>query len=414
MTRNMFALAILQVANYVIPLFVLIYLTRIFGVEIYGVVAYSVGITQLASVLTDFGFELSAAHKLSVWRNNKKFVAEFSGAVYMLKFCMFMLVAIILILYAVFNVKYEEYKLLFILSLLPIFGYMLQPTWFFMGIEKMRFITLFSLGAKLMYVGLIVFLVEDSNDFIWIPLLNGVSLVCSGAVGIWFIYRLGYVLRVPSRKNTKYALRATLGVFASRLSVSVYMTSAPLLLGLFLSPIAVAIYSLAEQLYKAMQSAFLPVVQALYPYMAKEKNFRLYAKVSLLTFILVVIGSIFGAWVAPFIILNIFGESWNLSIPVLNIFFVAIIVHVVTVLLGYPLAVAVNRIDIANRSVIYGSFLYIAIIPIIGLFDMLSPKTIAIVMIVAELFVLFYRVVKLLPVVVCANKLKNYEEVFDG
>src|SRR5690606_39361131 len=62
--------------SYLAPLAVLLYLTSVLRVEIYGVVAFSVAIVQLAGVLTDFGFDLAGAHKVAVWRDNKLYISR--------------------------------------------------------------------------------------------------------------------------------------------------------------------------------------------------------------------------------------------------------------------------------------------------------------------------------------------------
>ena len=98
-------------------------------------------------------------------------------------------------------------------------------------------------------------------------------------MALYFIWRLGFRIRIPLRRLISYAAKFTRHFFVSRIAVAAYIGSATVILGLFGQPAQVAIYSMAEQLYKAMQSAIHPISMAAYPYMSKEKDTRLMLRI---------------------------------------------------------------------------------------------------------------------------------------
>ena len=55
-TKNVSALGVMQIANYVVPLLLLPFLARQLGIEAFGVVAITFASIQLVMVLTDYGF----------------------------------------------------------------------------------------------------------------------------------------------------------------------------------------------------------------------------------------------------------------------------------------------------------------------------------------------------------------------
>ena len=395
--KNAAALIVLQIANYVVPLLVLVYLTRVLGMERYGVVAFSIGLVQFSSILLDFGFTLSATQKISIWRLRKKYISRLIGSIFLIKFFIFLFVATGIILYSFLSVKYESHAYLFILSLIPIFGLGFQLDWFFTGIERMRHITIFSIIAKLIFLFLVMSLISDESDYLWVPVANGLAQVSALLISFYFMYRLGYHIALPRQRDIFYTVKVTSGFFMSRLSVTAYMNSGVVLLGLFSTPLAVATYSLAEQLYKALQSVFAPIVQAVYPYMAIEKNISLFFKIAMGCVAIAFTGAVFGYFLAPRVIPFFLGAEWGSSIPILNIFFVALTVHVMAVMSGYPLAVAIDRVDVANLSVVYGSLIYILCTSILISLGRATPSTFAILMIVSEFFVLVYRGIMLWP-----------------
>lgn len=61
--------------------------------------------------------------------------------------------------------------------------------------------------------------------------------------------------------------------------MSIYTSANAFVLGLFTNNTMVGYYSMAEKLYMAIQSLYGPITQALYPYVAKEKNIKLFKKI---------------------------------------------------------------------------------------------------------------------------------------
>jgi PST family polysaccharide transporter len=388
---------VLQVFTYLAPFLVLSYLTRVLGVETYGVVAFGISITQVGAVFVDLGFTLSATEKISVWRKNKRFVNRLIGAIFAIKCIALMLVASGICVYALNSVKYKTYSTLIILSTLSLFAQCFQPIWFFFGIERMRYITIFTIATKIAYLPLILMLVSRKSDYLWVPVADGISQVAGTAIAIYLIYQTGYGIVIPRRRDIMYAARMTSGFFVSRLAVMTYSNTGVLLLGLFLTPSATAIYALAGRLYLAMQQVFVPLVQALYPYLAKEKNVALLRKVTISCMGVAILGVVVGYATAPYLVLVLFGPAWGGVVKVLNVFFAAILIYVLNVMVGYPLAAALNRTSIANSSVVCGALVYFVGAVALLMSGRATPVLFAYLMVVAELSVLGYRGVILWP-----------------
>lgn len=395
--KNASALAVMQMVNYIVPLLVLLHLTSVLGVELYGVVAFVTGLVLLGFVVMDFGYSLSATNKISLNRDKFVFVGRLVSSILMIKLALFLIVAVIVSLYAVLSEKYSDHQLIILLALIPILFQGLLPIWFFQGIERMKNIAAVTIFSKVVFFIMIFFILTSEDVYWYVPLFNGIAQFFALILAFFLLYQSGYKLRKPRKKFLRYALAINRGFFSSRIAVASYMQAGTVLLGLFSTPAVVAFYSLAEQLYKVMQSAISPIVQALYPYMSKERNYDLYIKVSLLLFSLVFVGAAVGFFTAPFLINAIFGVEWLPSVAVLNVFFVAILVHVLAVLMGYPICSALGQLEAANQSVVVGGFLYFAFFPLLYFSDYVTAISIAVLMIFAELYVLIHRSVCVLP-----------------
>ena len=387
----------MQLMNYITPLLVLLHLTSVLGVELYGVVAFVTGIILLCFVLMDFGYSLSATKKISLKRENRRFIGTLMASIFIVKAILFIIVIILVLTYAMLTSKYEQYRLIIILALLPIFFQGMLPVWFFQGIEKMKNIAIITISSKVLFLVLVLIFVKDESDYWYVPVFNGLGQVFAFALSIYLVYLCGYSVKIPCKKHILHALAINRGFFSSRVAVATYMQAGPVLLGLFSTPVAVAFYSLAEQLYKVMQTAISPIVQALYPYMSKEKNLRLYYKVAQILVLCVLLGSLLGYMLSPWLVTLVFGSEWLPSVEILNVFLVAIVVHVLAVLMGYPICSALNKVQIANQSVLAGAVLYFTVFFVMHLLDVVNGISVAILMIAAELCVLIYRAIFVIP-----------------
>jgi PST family polysaccharide transporter len=389
-----------QLANYIAPFIILIHLTKTLGLEIYGVLAFAQGIIAISTVILDFGYNLSATNKISKHRGNKRYITNIISGVYVVKIFAFSFCAIAILIYSSLTEKYSDYKLLFLLSLAPIAIQGFLPVWLFHGIERMRFFAIATIVAKFIFAFTAIAFIRRPSDYYLVPVLNATGQFFALMASIYFIYKAGYKIRLPSLKIVVYSYKFTRQFFASRIAVASYMNGAIILLGLIAQPSAVAIYSMAEQLYKVMQSALAPAAAATYPYMAKQKDHNLMFKLIAGVVGVAIIGAFVGFFAAPSLVEMVFGPSWLASIPVLNIFFVAIVIHAAAIMTGYPLAALLNRLEVANNSVMTGAVVFFILLGLIYYLKLVTPVHIAGAMLISELCVLFHRSLILVPVAI--------------
>jgi PST family polysaccharide transporter len=397
LTQNAGALALLQVVSYITPILVLVHLTRALGIELYGILAFSIGVTQFSSVLLDFGFGLSATQKISVWRERKPYISRLIGAIFAIKAVALVFVAAGIVLFVIQSEKYQGHLDLFLLSLISLSAQCFLPIWFFVGIERMFYITIFTVVSKFLYLILIFTLVGSGKDFLWVPVADGISQLAATAIGLYLLYRVGYFISLPKYRDVKYAANLTRGFFISRLAVSLYASGGVLLLGMFGTPAATAVYSVAERFYQAMQQVFSPIIQAIYPYMARERNIILLVKVTAGCFILALLVGLVLVTVGPYLILWWLGSGWSATTNVIDVFAAAIVFNVFLSMSGYPLSSILGTMRTANLSVVYGALFYILCVGLLIASGYVTALAFAWALFLTELSVLAYRAIVLWP-----------------
>jgi polysaccharide transporter, PST family len=396
--NNSLALGLIQIANYIIPFVLLIYLGNLLGADLYGYIALSHSIMVLSFVLTDFGFSLSATNKISKFRTNKSFIAELIGGIIVIKLIVYALCSLIFLPIIYFSGAFDEHELILILTMFPIFTQCFTPLWFFQGIEKMKYIAAFMIFSKAFYLFLVFILIKNTNDYYMVPVFNGIAQFLGLIIAVCLIYKLGYFIKKPRLRLVRYAYNASIKFFFSRLAVTSYMSTGVLILGIFVSSSAAAVYSVAEQLYNALKAITGSFASAIYPFMSKEKDIILMKKIIFIT----ALGSASLACVSyiisPFIIDLVFDEEWKKSIDILNIFFISFIIHSICVMCGYPLFAALERLDTANISVNTGALIYIFMCFFAIYFQFITPIFLVFSMMCAESAVLVHRYLVFRPI----------------
>lgn len=388
---NASALFVIQIANYILPFLLIPYLTRVLGVSLYGVVAFGLAIVQIACIITDYGFSLSATYKIAKQSEDKPALRKIISAVMLCKAGLLIPVIILLGLFIFAQDKYAEYQLFLWLLLLPIIGQTLQPIWFFQGIERMAFITLYTVLSRTLYLGLVIWWVSVPADHYWVAVANGVGSIVAAVIGIGMMLRLGYWPQWCGWKFVKQTFSESTEFFWSRAAVATYTAGGAIFLGLVSTPLQVAYYSAAEQLYKGAQSLFSPVSQALYPYMAKYRNFQLFFKSLKIVIALGLAGVVGGILIGPWAIELIFGKGFSASYPVLVIFMITFVITAPSILLGYPFLGALGNSKAANRSVVWAGLAQIALLVFCYVSELHQATHIALTVLFVEIFVLLYR-----------------------
>lgn len=354
---NFLSLSGLQVFTYILPLITLPYLVRVLGVEKYGLVMFAQSFIVFFNILVDYGFNLSATREIAVNRDNKAKVTEIYSSVMTIK--VLLLGASFAILSSiVFSVeKFTPDATLYLLTFLMVVGQALFPIWYFQGMERMKYITIITILSRVIFTVAIFVFVHNENDYVLVPVLNSLG-ACIGSVYALWLIRTSFQQRFEfqSLKNITLHFKDSTQFFLSRVAVSIYTSANTFVLGIFTDNTMVGYYSIAEKLYQAMQGLYGPITQAVYPYVAKQKNIRIFKKIFYSVVLLNIIGTIILFFGADYLFMILFGKDFGVeSVNVFQLLLIANLIVVPSILVGYPLLAALGHVKYANMSVIYAS-----------------------------------------------------------
>ncbi len=407
--KNTVMLYILTFSGYLFNFITIPYQTRVLGPEVYGLLGFAQACAVYVQLFLDFGFLLSATEDVSNNRDDKGRLSEILSAVIVCKLILgaVALAAVSAVCIAV--PKFRENWLLYILFFLSTFINSLLPDFLYRGIEKMSAITYRAVSVKLFFTVAIFVLLREPEQFYIVPLLNTLGAV--GAV-VWTyfdVYRrigVGFV-KVPFDFVIK-TLKRSSGYFWSRIATTVYgATNAVLIEFLYPTGATMGLYSSSEKLSTAARSAFSPIADSLYPYMAKNKDFKLVKKLLTLLMPLIVIGcTVVGIFAEPFCAF-IFGEAFRGAAATLRLLLPIVAITLPTYIFGFPMLTPMGLAKYANISVIVGAVFHAVTLGVLYIAGALTVTTICLATCATEYVILSFRV---FIVVKNRNKLKENKQ----
>lgn len=376
--ENFISLGALQVFSYLIPLVSLPYLSRVLGPEMFGLVFFAQAFMMYFMMLTDYGFGLSATREIAVNRHNQSNLSNIFSSVTVVKFILLGISFLILLLAIIFVPKIHDNWQIFVLTFFMVVGNAIYPVWFFQGMERMKYITFLNILSKTIFLVLIFIFVKHQSDYILVPILNSLGFLVAGIIGLYIaIKEFKIKFYIPSFKSLWKQFKYSSEFFISRASLTLYTNTNAFCLGLIGSNLMVGYYVAAEKIYNALSGLQQPINGALYPYVAKNKDIKLFKKIFFLYCILNLFICTFAYIFAKEIITVFYGQEMAEAYKILRIFCCVVIIDVPNILMGFPFLGALGHTKEANSSVVIASIVHILGLGILILTNHLTVYSIA-------------------------------------
>jgi len=332
LVSNFLALGVVQGLNFLLPLLVVPYLLYTLGVEIFGLLAMATAFSSYFMILSDYGFNVTATREISIYREDSEKLNQIFSAVMTIKvFLMFIGFSILLLSLWLFDNLGED-ALIYLLTFGMVIGQVFFPIWFFQGIEKMGYIAILNIVAKVLFLVAILVFVQDKEDAYLVPIFNSLGFIIVGIISLIYMYKKFNIRFVwqPYIVLKEYFL---LGwhIFLSHMAVLLYTSSNIFILGVFTNHMVVGYFAIADKIISALVSLGDILNQVFFPYLSKkwEENRKSYYQVFYKIFKGMVVGMTLVAsiviWFAPDVIVLLSGEEIQITVELLQIMSLSLI-----------------------------------------------------------------------------------------
>lgn len=273
LVSNFAWLTVLQVAGYVFPLITLPYLARVIGVDGFGKIAFAGAVVVWMQTIEDWGFNFTATRDVAKNRDDIEKVSDiFSTILWSRCFLLIFSYLVMAILILVVPKFYEARYAILVTSLMLI-GHILYPEWFFQAMERMKYITILGVVAKLIFTIAVFLFIHKPEHYILQPLFVSLGFVVSGIIALYFILgRWGVILRKPSFKAIKTTIKGSADIFINNLMPNLYNSFSIVLLGLYGNPTQNGLYDAGKKLSTVSYQFVSIVSRTFFPYLSRNNN----------------------------------------------------------------------------------------------------------------------------------------------
>jgi polysaccharide transporter, PST family len=263
---NFMALGILQGTNFLLPVLVMPFVIKKIGADGYGVVAVAQAVMLTFCTVTEYGFNLTATRALALQRDKVSENARLFFTVLAAKMVICIALFGVLILLITLVPFFKPHFQLYLFGFTYVIGQSLLVSWFFQGMEKMKYITIYTLIARLLFVALVFAFIRDRSDNRFFILYMGVGSLVAGLLSILKAIRQFKLPVVrPMWSDIIHELKEGWTVMLSNISINTFLSINVFILRLFTNDLVAGYYSVAEKIFLATRQIPVMFSQVIYP-----------------------------------------------------------------------------------------------------------------------------------------------------
>lgn len=317
-------LMLLQVAGYIFPLLTIPYLARVIGVEGFGKIAFASGVIVWLKTVSDWGFNYTATRDVASNINDPEIISEIFSQVFWARLILMFISLTLLLVAIAFIPVFNQNRDILLISFLLVPGNILFPEWFFQAMERMKYITLFSLISKTFFTILVFIFVNEKEDFLLQPLFMSLGLIVCGLFSMYIILvKWKLKLRRPDLHIIYEKIKGSSDVFINNIIPNLYNSFSIVLLGFFGGSVANGLLDAGSKFVNICQQFLTIISRVFFPLLSRKiDSHNLYAKInlslSILAFLVLIIS-------APLIIQIFYTEEFSQATLVLQIMSASII-----------------------------------------------------------------------------------------
>jgi len=323
--KNLSALFLLQLGNYLVPLLLLPVLTQRLGPDGYGVYGFALAFGAYFVLLVDWGFNLSATQEISVQRDQQERCQQIYWSTLFAKILLSVVGLLALLALVTLFSELASMRTALLLSFMSAAGAAITPTFYYQGVERMSVMAITNLGVKLLAIPLTLLTVHGEGDELWAIGIQSGTIFLAGLLNFLIFLKnesIGFLL--PTKMQVVTCLKRGYSIFLSTAAISLYTNTNIVILKFVSTPAAIGYFYAGQSVVKAVCGLYSPLSQAIFPRMSHLFSQDLTAAGVILRRLLrmqVLFSSLLSIGLlvlSPLIVSLLFGEDFQPSVSVLR------------------------------------------------------------------------------------------------
>ena len=323
--KNIAFLYILQGVAYLVPLVTLPYLSRVLGVEHFGVFGIALGVVSVMTLITDWGFSLTATQQVARHANDPQRLQHILWDTYWARMGLGAVSFLGLGVVMTVMPSLGGLGLVMLAASVQVLTSMLSVGWFLQGLERMGGLVTASIVSRILSIPLLVLFVHEPSDVALATLIPGLCNFIPAVVSLYIAGRLVPLFPVRFDVQGMWSqLCAGAHLFLSMSAVNLYTQSTVLILSALAPTSQVGFYHGADRIRRAVQTLIGPVSTALFPRInnllgrdraaARQLMWRMLIGQGGATFVLSAVMYLSAPWGVPLVL----GPTFAPAVPVVQ------------------------------------------------------------------------------------------------
>jgi O-antigen/teichoic acid export membrane protein len=328
-TLSLFSIKGIELA---LTIWLIPYLIFKVGIDNYGIYVFAMALILFFKNVLNYGFNLATVREIARNKHDKIIIDKIFSEVVSVRIFLLVLIYLILIGFIFLIPTYNTNKSLYFFASVILLGELFSLRWFFLGMEQMKFKAIINFLSTLLYIVLVLVLVQNDTDYIWIPFAEGIALLIVSFISfIWVLKKYKIHLKLITLPKIISYLIENFKVFINLLLPSTFSVIAVFLVGVFGLPSQVSMTQIGVKLSNAFTSINAILTQVFYPMVNRNNRLMFTSRIALL-----VIGIFLSIvmYTSSDLVIN----AWLRNEPVSNL---KIIIGIVKILSPLPFLVAV-------------------------------------------------------------------------
>ncbi|WP_169301430.1 oligosaccharide flippase family protein [Pontimicrobium aquaticum] len=272
--ENFVSYFLFKAIDAVIPLIVITYLIDVVGLNNYGYYAFAYALIFYLQNIIQFGFDLSAVRSIALLRDDKQKLSKVYNDVFSAQIVFFVLVTIFLLSLVLFVPRIYDHYIIYCFFFILLVGELLFPMWFFLGVERMKFMTIISVISKSTFAILCFLLIKHESDYIYISLYHSVGFLFAGIIAQIIIRKtFGIKFRFSKVQDIKATIIEAWSAFLTMVSPTIYHNTSIFLVGVYGIPSFVSVMEIGAKVLGAFKVVITIMSNVLFPFLNRNKSY---------------------------------------------------------------------------------------------------------------------------------------------
>jgi O-antigen/teichoic acid export membrane protein len=260
---NFIHLSSIQVSNALLQLLLFPIIIRVVGLSEFGHVMVANSYASLLGIVINYGTNQSGIKDIALYKNNPEILSQKFYRIFSTRLLLFLVSLLVLPILYVAGIPYFQY---FLFATTLVIAEVINPIFFFIGIEKLFAFNLANLLSKLLSILLVLLFVNGANNANRVNFYLGLSnIILYAPLIIYATRKFSVRFYLPGLPMIWLFIKENFSLFINNISVQLQQSVFLFAVSAAGNPIVLGAYALCDKIIWSFRLLIIAFSNAIYP-----------------------------------------------------------------------------------------------------------------------------------------------------